>query len=77
MSMSRSAQPPMIVYEIMEGGSLEDIFRSQTKKKGFWRPSRSQVKPASPESLQLQPYSPFWLCRSSHVEQLLSKTLKS
>ena len=45
----------MIVYEIMDGGSLEDIFRSQTKKKGFWKPSRSQVKPQNPASLQPPP----------------------
>jgi len=38
-----SSKPPIIVYELMGGGSLEDILRIQTTKYGFWRPSRAQA----------------------------------
>jgi len=37
-----SNKPPMIVYELMGGGSLEDLFRKQTSKNGVWKPSRAQ-----------------------------------
>lgn len=36
-------QAPMIIYELMEGNSLEDVFRRKSHKHRFWKPSRSEV----------------------------------